>query len=117
MPRELGDLLTLKELQEESGRWRAANFDPEKRTVFHGLAGVTEEVGELAHAILKSDQGIRGTAEEHKMAAFDALGDIIVYLCSVSDSLGLSLQDAVEYAWAQVKNRDWKANPTDGKVE
>lgn len=110
----LGDNFTLRDLQREHDAWEAANFPPEVSTVLHSYIGVTEEVGELGHAILKMAQGIRGSEEEHRMAAYDACGDILVYLVGVAGKLGFSLQDALEYAWAQVRNRDWKANPLDG---
>lgn len=132
MPRELGDLLTLKELQEERCEWAKHNF-PSSLVPFMDLMevtlGVAEEAGELAHAVQKWKQGIRGDAEKHFMEIYDASGDIIVYLAGVMENArrelervrgepvyGASLQDALEYAWAQVMNRDWKKNPTDGKV-
>jgi len=37
--------------------------------------GLVEEVGELAHAHLKNEQGIRGTPEEHVQAKVDAIGE------------------------------------------
>lgn len=114
MPRELGDLLTLKELQAARRVWADHNFPNE--TALEMLAGMTEELGECAHGVLKMEQGIRGDAEKHKMEAFDACGDIIIYMCGLADALGFTVQDAVEYAWAQVKNRDWKKNAIDGKV-
>jgi NTP pyrophosphatase (non-canonical NTP hydrolase) len=133
MPRELGDLLTLKQLQEERNAWVAHNFPPVE-IAFSDLTdnalGVAEEAGELAHAVLKWKQGIRGSSMEHWSEVFDAAGDIIVYLAGVVEEArkqmvregifvgdktqGLTLQDALEYAWAQVKNRDWQTNRKDG---
>lgn len=112
MPSSLGDLLTLKELQEESAKWRDQNFPG--YTAEDQFIGVVEEVGELGHAYLKGKQGIRGTAEEHRMAEHDAVGDILIYLAGYCSARGLSMQDAMEYAWAQVKNRDWQKNKQDG---
>jgi NTP pyrophosphatase (non-canonical NTP hydrolase) len=111
VPQELGDLLTLKELQEESGKWRDHNFPG--YTAEEQLIGAMEELGELSHAYLKGKQGIR-TDEDHKEAEFDAIGDIQVYLAGYCTKRGLSFQDAMEYAWAQVKNRDWQKNRKDG---
>lgn len=82
--------LTFRQLQTENAEWAEHNF-PE--TVGEGLSyrsllGVFEEAGELAHAHLKGEQGIRHTSQEiHAMKA-DAVGDILVYLahyCHMND--------------------------------
>lgn len=113
MPRqELGDLLTLKQLQAETAAWRDLNFPgvvPEDQ-----LMGVMEELGELCHAYHKGKFGIRGTKEELFAKEGDAVGDILIFLAGYCSTRGISMQDAMEYAWAQVKNRDWKKNPTTG---
>ena len=43
------------------------------------LLGICEEAGELCHAQLKKEQGIRGTIEQHDAAMKDAVGDIMIY--------------------------------------
>ena len=133
MPHELGELLTLKQLVEERNAWVDKNFPPVE-VAFSDLTdnalGVAEEAGELAHAVLKWKQGIRGSSEEHWAEVFDAAGDIIVYLAGVveearkqlvregiierSQAQGYTLQDALEYAWGQVRERDWQKNRKDG---
>lgn len=110
MPREIGDLLTLKELQEERAKWAKENFPdatPEEQVM-----GAMEELGELCHAYFKGKNKIRGG--ENLMAESDAVGDILIFLAGYCELRGFSMQDAMEYAWAQVRNRDWKKNPTDG---
>lgn len=52
--------------------------------------GIVEELGELAHAILKRRQGIRGMKDD---AAFlskrdDAIGDVLVYLSNLLSATG-----------------------------
>lgn len=71
-------LSTLNRIKDEVGEWTNYNFDTTSKT--DPLLGVVEETGELSHAVLKSNQGIRGTQEEHKEAIRDAIGDIMVYL-------------------------------------
>jgi len=73
-----------------------------------------EELGELSHAHLKMEQGIRGEFATHQLGKQDAVGDIIIYLADYCDQNGLDLQKCVEYAWGQVKNRDWVKNSLDG---
>jgi NTP pyrophosphatase (non-canonical NTP hydrolase) len=98
----------LKFLQSESQKWRQHSFPPEHRTASLQALGVCEEAGELAHAVLKMEQGIRGTRDEHLMEAADAVGDIVIYLAGLSTSLGLDLERCVKSAWAQVAQRNWK---------
>lgn len=104
----------LAELQSDTQIWREKNFPPEHRTPELQTLGVCEEAGELAHAVLKMRQGIRGTHEQHIAAIEDAAGDITIYLCGLFSNLGLDLEAAVSKAWTEVQTRDWKENPQDG---
>lgn len=76
--------------------------------------GMVEELGELAHALLKKEQGIRGTPEEHDVAAKDAVGDLVVYMADFCERRGWNLQEIVETTWNVVKQRDWTKNKHDG---
>lgn len=94
-------------LQRESQKWREHSFPPEHRTVELQVLGVCEEAGELAHAILKMKQGIRGDEVQHMAEATDAIGDIVIYLAGVASSLNTSLHACVYKAWLEVADRDW----------
>lgn len=107
-------MVDLVQLQLEHDEWSARNFPSD--TLEHSTLGVCEEAGELAHAVLKRAQGIRGVEEEHKLKAADAIGDIVVYLAGVASHLGLSLAACVTDAWTEVSARDWIANRADGTV-
>jgi NTP pyrophosphatase (non-canonical NTP hydrolase) len=76
--------------------------------------GVVEEVGELAHHILKRKQGIRGTPEYHHVEIRDACADIIIYLTGVATREGFDLGHVVEQVWERVSVRDWVSNPETG---
>lgn len=54
-----------------------------------------EEVGELSEAILKDD----------RVETKDAIGDIVVVLTNLSRMLGYNIEDCIEAAWDQIKNR------------
>ena len=69
---------TLQEIQIEQRAWSLKNFG--EHPSWHPLMGIMEELGELAHAFLKREQGIRGTREEHDAAIKDAIGDVMIYL-------------------------------------
>jgi hypothetical protein len=79
---------TIGDLQKALYDWQVYNFgvqDPELC-----LLGIAEEVGELSHAQLKLEQGIRGTPSEHNAKMRDAIGDISVYLLNFLSGTGRS---------------------------
>jgi NTP pyrophosphatase (non-canonical NTP hydrolase) len=100
------------ELQSEVAHWSARNF-PNGRD-WHCLLGIQEELGELSHAYLKREQGIRGTREEHTEAIKDAIGDLVVYLADFCARSGIDLEESVSETWKTVQLRDWLKNKGDG---
>ena len=80
-----------KQLQEQHKEWAFANFG-EQETEDYAL-GMIEEVGELAHAVLKRKQGIRNN-ENHDDNIKDAIGDIVIYLIGFCNSEDIDLQDS-----------------------
>lgn len=59
---------------------------------------VSEEVGEVASALA------RGQVEELK----DGIGDVIVTLIILAQQQGLSVEECLEYAYNEIKNREGK---------
>lgn len=109
------EMLPHKELeifQSQVGRWAEGNFG--KTPAYRPLLGAVEEMGELAHAQLKKEQGVREGEERFEIDASDAIGDILVYLAHYCAVTGLSLQEAVDTTWAKVRQRDWKKYPKTG---
>jgi len=96
----------LSQIQKEQAEWSAHNF-PNKKP-HQPILGVAEEVGELAHAYLKMEQGIRGTKEEHSAAMKDAIGDCCIFLMDLCNQMGWNFEDIIDETWAHVKKRDWK---------
>ncbi len=105
-------MMTFNDLQTEVAKWGRHNFP--KSLPHHPLLGASEEIGELAHAHLKSEQGIRGTYTEHHVAKADAVGDIVIYLAHYCELNGLNFTLCVQIAWDGVKKRDWIAFPGNG---
>lgn len=101
--------------QAEHEVWERHNFG--EVPWWQPALGVSEEVGELHHALLKAEQGIRGSAEDHDAAAQDAVGDVVVYLTALCTARGWSLADILRDTWAEVQARDWKTNATDGSTD
>lgn len=105
--------MNFKQLQEEQKPWVEHNFPG--RPSYVPLLGAVEEMGELSHAHIKGVQNIRHTPEEIAAKKRDAIGDVIIYLADYSTAEGIDMQEAVEAAWNEVKQRDWKKNTKDGK--
>lgn len=107
--------IMLEDLQDGVLYWTTRNFGAsEDRNRLHPVLGVAEEAGELCHAALKMDQGIRGTEAEHRDAMRDALGDLIIYMADVCNMYGFRLSDCIEETWEKVEKRNWVEDPKGG---
>lgn len=110
-------MIDVDDLQRRHGDWCHKNFGESDRSILHCALGVCEEAGELAHSILKADQGIRGDQAEHDLAARDACGDIVMYLLDLCARKGWSLESILHTVEAEVHARDWKKDPEGGGIE
>lgn len=128
-PQQLDDvtLSDISDLVFEAGEGNSLQFiadainDGDPRVVkrkHHGALGMAEELGELMHAFLKHEQGIRKGVDpdQWREEAGDAMADIIIFMCSFCNTHGFDLQSEVEKAWAEVRERDWQRYPGDGKT-
>jgi len=105
----------IRRIQNEQKPWVEHNFGTH-RPAWQPLLGAVEELGELAHAFLKRDQGIR-VNEYHKLSIEDALGDIVIYLMDFASAEDIDLQQVIERTWQEVKKRDWKKYPENGRTK
>jgi len=79
-------------------------------TVNEYMLACTKFMGKVSHGRLKTDQGIRGTAERHwaqTVVSLQALLNLLSRLCTAFD---LELKYAVASTWAKVRRRDWQAD-------
>lgn len=106
--------LSITKLQNKIGEWTLQNFGHNSEGAYHPLLGLVEEIGELSHAHLKQQQGIRGNYTEHEKAIKDAIGDIIIYLCDYCYQRGYDLESIIKDTWDSVQKRNWKEKPKDG---
>lgn len=86
----------------------------------HGLLGTVEELGELAGAVLKAEQGIRSgtSAAESKERVEDAVADLVIFLTSFCNTRKIDLESVVWNTWEQeVEPRDWVKFPKDGRTK
>jgi NTP pyrophosphatase (non-canonical NTP hydrolase) len=105
--------MELAVIQKRVYEWKRLNF-PNSGDL-HQFLGVVEEVGELAHAILKMQQGIRG--DLHEAEARDAVGDIIIFLMNFCSENNWLLDDIILETWDEVSKRNWNEYPKDGRSE
>lgn len=131
--------MDLRQLQNQVDEWARTNFGPGAPPFHRPLIGANEEMGEFCgvladqllemvpvlltlqaignvdRAHLKSEQGIRGTSEEHEAKAKDGIGDVVIYLSDYCTQRGWDIGEIVEAVWTkQVQKRNWRANPTSG---
>lgn len=103
----------LRKLQAESREWQIKNFG--KVPAWQPLLIVMEELGELSHAYIKREQGIR-MSENHEANMKDAVADVVIGIASFCAAEGIDLESEVEKTWALVKQRDWKKNPENAHI-
>lgn len=92
----------LNDIQLQQKAWSAENFGPQSPLL--PLLGIGEELGELHHAVLKREQGIRKD-EDHLAMEKDAIGDMCIYLMDYCSRRGFVLMELIEDAWDEVKAR------------
>lgn len=73
-------------------------------------------VGRLCKAHLKLSQGIRGTREQHVGDILRAAAAVLNELSWAAELLGDALPALAMRVWAEVRERDWRAYPGDGKT-
>ena len=111
----------LESLQQELIRWEKYNFP--NTFNLEQFIGIVEEVGELAHYVLKSSQGIReaidkkGNKVSVKEKMEDAVGDIAIFLINYCSHVNIDFGEALMRTWDEVKQRDWRKYPIDGVSE
>lgn len=119
----------IREFQAEHKAWLERNF-PGQHTYenrHQAFLGVVEEVGELAHTVLKSEQKIRefmagdmdggdtvDTTILLRATIADGVGDLVIFLAGFCDMYDLDLETCIEETWKRVRQRDWVADPTTG---
>lgn len=86
------------------------------RRPYHGLLGMVEEIGELSHAFLKAEQGIRkGVNIDKQMGDIkDALADTVIFLLSFCNTHNIDFEEVLTSTWDEVEKRDWIRFPGDG---
>jgi NTP pyrophosphatase (non-canonical NTP hydrolase) len=102
---------SIDRFQGEIWPWAVHNFgDLDECPTELAVLGVGEEAGELLRAVLKRAQGIRGTTEEWNYELAKELGDCFIKLVEIAAREGLSAAEVFSARWADVKQRDFRAD-------
>lgn len=102
--------------QQQLADWQLHNFG--EQPLWTQVMGATEEMGELAHAVLKHEQGIRGISDDGLIdQAGDAVADCMIYLFQVCTALRLDAVELFRETAAVVMERDWVKYPKTGRPE
>ena len=95
--KKLEEKTTLEKLISNIQKWsidkELHEADPIKQTV-----KLVEELGELASGLLK----------DKKEVIIDSLGDMLVVIIILHQQLGLTMQETLEFAWNEIKDRKGK---------
>ena len=78
---------------------------------------MVEELGELSHGLLKQEQSIRGTFEEHELKIKDSIADLFIFAADFCNARGYNLEEILEETWNSVRTRDWVKYPKNGRTE
>ena len=87
---------------EDIRQWAAQRNLIEGSDSFRQMTKLVEEVGELAH----------GIAKNRPTEIADGIGDAVVVLTILAAQNGLTIEDCIESAWAEIKDR--KGRMVDG---
>ena len=108
--------LQLKQI--ELANWQKKNFGIPDDHLWRMFCGMVEEVGELAHFILKGKQNIREGINgiDHEVIA-DCVFDTWIYSLQVLTELGIDAEPEFKKTIEIVLARDWKKYPFDGRTK
>lgn len=95
--------------QSQVKTWFMKNFPMESRVSI--TLGLCEETGEVARAVLKQAQGIRGTYEEWDAEIRKELGDVYLKLLQIAVFCDIDLDEAIKDRWETISQRDWVKDP------
>ena len=109
--------IELNELQKQLGRWYERELKGKDETMLQTVTlqalGMTEEAGELAHAILKAQQEIRGYSDPGRVytEVVDAVCDSMVFGMVLLWSMECSIENSLSNVIEKVLSRTWREDP------
>lgn len=110
-------MMDLRSIQKDLWNWQNKNFGEPANDFHKDMAlGMSEEVGELCHHILKGSQKIReGVNGPDLEEVADAFGDTFIYGLQLLSYFDLDAETVIRIVVKQILDRDWKKNAENGK--
>ena len=105
-------------IQAEVGAW--LDLHVPARTLEQQVLLLAEEVGEVARAVVKRAQGVRGSHAEWTAALHDEVADVLLTCLAIAATEGFDLHTAAARKWARILRRDpagRRPAPTDTDTE
>lgn len=100
----------IEDIGRRVGEWRLQNFGEQSR--MRNLAQITEEVGEVARAAGKEEEGIR---PETRGNIADELGDVILATCGMAYAEGIDLSAVIARRLERMEGLDFTDDPEGGE--
>ena len=105
-------------LQKRLKKWQEANFNKDCTGPEWMALGAAEELGEVAHILVKAKQRIRehqaGLDSEALAEIADGVADCVVYLMQLCSHLQISFGETLFDTSEKVMKRNWIDKKTDG---
>ena len=100
--------------QKELREWAERNFGERTADTGDCVIGMAEELGELAHFVLKRKQRIREAANggDFKAEIGDAFADVVIYGIQAMECEGIDAEAILRKTIEEVMQRDFKNNPS-----
>lgn len=95
-------MFDLREFQYEVDDWHKSNFPQEADA---STLVLVEEVGELARAVIKGRQGVRGGQDRWTDEKAKEAGDVLISLIAFCNQNGIDLAAAATSRWKTVGAR------------
>ena len=104
--------------QVELKKWQDENFGKHPDDALRFTLGMSEEVGEVCHHVLKGTQGIRGGVKGiNKEEVADGVADILIYGLQLLSELGMDAEAEISAVITKVLKRDWVKHPTGADID
>lgn len=95
-------MFDLRQFQYDVDDWHKANFPQEAD---ESTLVLVEEVGELARAVIKGRQNVRGGQDRWREEKAKEAGDVLISLLAFCNQNGIDLAAATTVRWKTVGNR------------
>jgi len=109
-------MIDLNKIQTDLDEWQQEQFGYQPTEIL--ALGLSEEVGELHHVLLKRRQGIRQEkGVDNRELIKDAFADMFIYGVNLLTNEGINVEDAIKDTVKEVLKRNWRKYPKNGVSE